>query len=192
MKTDDELMVDFAAGNLSAAESLFLRYKDPVYSWLKNVIGDASLCEDLYHDAWLGVIKNASKFKGQGFKAYFWSIVRNRTIDWIRKKRPSLILDVESDNLDGRTMIDDIEDDKAIGVLEKMEKAERSALLREAMKQLPYKQKEVLFLRVSGGLEFKEISAEIGVPLNTVLVRMHRAVAALKKHLLEREEERNA
>jgi hypothetical protein len=38
----------------------------------------------------------------------------------------------------------------------------------------------------------EEMSAEIGVPLNTVLVRMHRAVAALKKHLLEREEERNA
>jgi RNA polymerase sigma-70 factor (ECF subfamily) len=60
------------------------------------------------------------------------------------------------------------------------------------MKQLPYKQREVLFLRVSGGLEFKEISADIGVPLNTVLVRMHRAVAALKKYLIEREEERNA
>lgn len=188
MKSDDELMADFAAGDLSAAESLFFRYKDPVYSWLKNVIGDLSACEDLYHDVWLGMIKNASKFKGRGFRSYFWAAVRNRSVDWLRKKRPSLILDMRNDDSDGGALIDDIEDEKTVGAFEKMESDERSALLRRAMKGLVFGQREVLFLRIVCGLEFKEISAQLNVPLNTVLVRMHRAVAAVKKFLLERED----
>lgn len=55
--------------------------------------------------------------------------------------------------------------------------------LREALAGLPEEQREVVSLRMYGGLSFKEIAKVTGCPLNTALGRMRYALLNLKKAL---------
>lgn len=52
---------------------------------------------------------------------------------------------------------------------------------RAAIAALPPRVREVMLMRVEGGLRYEEIARELGVPLNTVHCWMHRAREILKK-----------
>ena len=60
---------------------------------------------------------------------------------------------------------------------------ERRQALLKAVSDLPEAQREVVTLRLSGTLKFEEIATLLGVPLGTVLSRMHSAVQRLKQNL---------
>lgn len=55
--------------------------------------------------------------------------------------------------------------------------------VREAVAGLPAEQREVLSLRVYGGMAFREIAKVMRCPLNTALGRMRYALLNLKKAL---------
>ncbi len=62
----------------------------------------------------------------------------------------------------------------------------RSILLEEldaALDELPEEQREVFLAHEFEGLSFKEISAETGVSVNTLLSRKHHAVLYLRRRL---------
>jgi len=56
-------------------------------------------------------------------------------------------------------------------------------LVEVALQQLPEKQRRVFLLRQHGEMSFKEIAAQLGEPLNTVLSHMRYAVTKLRKQL---------
>lgn len=55
--------------------------------------------------------------------------------------------------------------------------------LTEALQSLPSEQREVFVAHEFDGRSFKELSAESGIPLNTLLSRKHAAVRALRARL---------
>lgn len=61
--------------------------------------------------------------------------------------------------------------------------AEQAQLVRAALKQLPAALRDVVELRVLEDLKFAEIAEHLDIPLGTVLSRMNRALAALKRAL---------
>jgi RNA polymerase sigma factor (sigma-70 family) len=64
----------------------------------------------------------------------------------------------------------------------------RGALLDEldaALDELPPEQREVFVAHEFQGRSFKEMAAESGVPLNTLLTRKHYAVLHLRRRLRE-------
>ena len=83
--TDDELMAAFIVGDSAAMETLFLRYRQSVYSWLLRMTGDAAEAEDIYQDVWLKVIRHAADYRSGSFRAWLWQIVRNKATDRMRK-----------------------------------------------------------------------------------------------------------
>ena len=62
-----------------------------------------------------------------------------------------------------------------------LEKDERRSALLHAVERLPPEQKEVLTLKVWGGLTFDEISQALELSLNTVASRHRYALAKLKE-----------
>ncbi len=71
-----------------------------------------------------------------------------------------------------------------------VEQREDAALLEAAMARLPIEQREVLVLRVWGGLTFSEIAESLGESLNTVTARHRYALEALRKKLMPYAHER--
>ena len=66
-----------------------------------------------------------------------------------------------------------------------VERREREAAIEAALNQLPGDQREVVVMKVWGGLTFAEIAAAIGVPLSTAASRYRYALARLTAELSE-------
>ena len=186
--TDDELMAAFIVGDTAARETLFLRYRQSVYSWLLRMTGDAAEAEDIYQDVWLKVIRHAADYRSGSFRAWLWQIVRNKATDRMRKMSPSLILDspISAEGEGEETIVDQLSDDRAADALMQIEEVERQRVVCEAIEALPMAQREVILLRVNGELPFKEIADMLATPIGTVLARMHKAVKSLKDTLAKK------
>ena len=186
--TDDELMAAFIVGDTAAMETLFLRYRQSVYSWLLRMTGDVTEAEDIYQDVWLKVIRHAADYRSGNFRAWLWQIVRNKTTDRMRKMSPSLILDspISAEGESEETIVDQLSDDRAADALMQIEEVERRRVVCEAIEALPMAQREVILLRVNGELPFKEIADMLATPIGTVLARMHKAVKSLKDTLAKK------
>ena len=186
--TDDELMAAFIVGDTAAMETLFLRYRQSVYSWLLRMTGDAAEAEDIYQDVWLKVIRHAADYRSGSFRAWLWQIVRNKATDRMRKMSPSLILDspISAEGEGEETIVDQLSDDRAADALMQIEEVERQRVVCEAIEALPMAQREVVLLRINGELSFKEIADMLATPIGTVLARMHKAVKSLKDTLAKK------
>jgi RNA polymerase sigma-70 factor (ECF subfamily) len=64
-----------------------------------------------------------------------------------------------------------------------MEAREEAELAERALRDLPVEQREVLVLRIWGGLTFAEIAATLDESINTVAARHRYALEALRKKL---------
>ena len=186
--TDDELMAAFIVGDTAAMETLFLRYRQSVYSWLLRMTGDVTEAEDIYQDVWLKVIRHAADYRSGSFRAWLWQIVRNKATDRMRKMSPSLILDspISAEGEGEETIVDQLSDDRAADALMQIEEVERQRVVCEAIEALPMAQREVVLLRINGELSFKEIADMLAAPMGTVLARMHKAVKSLKDTLAKK------
>ena len=182
MRSDDDLIGAFKAGDGSAMEALFGRYRKPVYAWLLRTAPDRAEAEDLYQDVWLKVIRGIDGYSAGGFKAWLWRIVRNAAVDRARKRVATPILDEPlADEADAETRVEQVADGMAVSALARMEAAERHSFLRRAVGGLSARLKEVVLLRIHGELEFREIALMLGLPLGTVLGRMNLAVRKLRE-----------
>jgi RNA polymerase sigma-70 factor (ECF subfamily) len=65
------------------------------------------------------------------------------------------------------------------------ERAERQAMIEGALNQLPGDQREVVVMKVWGGLTFAQIGEAVGVSLNTAASRYRYALARLEADLSE-------
>ena len=182
MRSDDDLIGAFRAGDGLAMEALFRRYRKPVFAWLLRTAPDRTEAEDLYQEAWLKVVRGIDGYTSGGFKAWLWRIVRNTAVDRARKKTAAPMLDEPmSDEQDAESRVYQLADEKAVSALERMEAEERRSLLRRAVEGLSARLKDVVLLRIHGELEFREIAEMLGLPLGTVLGRMNLAVRKLRE-----------
>jgi len=111
--------------------------------------------------------------------AYLFSMVRNRIYDRFRNKRiPHL--DVTDTNDPASTE----------GDPERLfaDQAMRQKLY-DAIDKLPYEQRSVLVQHVYKGRSFKQIAADTGIPLNTLLARKRYAVQKLRLLLADKSKE---
>ena len=66
-----------------------------------------------------------------------------------------------------------------------LERDERRAAVEAALRQLPAEQREVVVLKIWGGLSFPQVAAALGVPANTAASRYRYALARLRGQLAE-------
>ena len=170
-RADEQLLKQVVAGDATAAQTLVLRYHDPLMRYLRRLSGHANVAEELHQQTWLSVLQHAGRFDhraGGGFKAWLFRIATNKANDLWRKR--------------GRERADDeqVRQAEARAHGDTAEAAEQATRLADAIARLPEPQRQVLLLRYYGGLKFAEIAETVGCPLNTALGRMHKALAKLK------------
>lgn len=179
MVPDERLITLARQGNQSAAENLFRRYYERIFSYLVRMIGDRDLAEDAAQEAFIRGFRSLKTYRNHGsFKSWIFRIAHREGLRMLKRERRHSMAaplpkdDVYQDIADSAPLPEDI-----------VVHHEQLQRLETALERLNDAERQVVLLRMSEGLPFKEIAGITGTPLNTVLGRMRNAVKKLRREL---------
>ena len=176
-EADRAALARISGGELAALEELYDRYKTMAYSIAYRITNDATLAEDVVQDAFLGAWRNAARYvEGRGsVKTWLLSIVHHRSIDAIRRRRPTTELPEIDAGLPDALTLPDVWGEVSAGL--------DAESVRQALGGLSDVQREALELAYFGGLTQQEIAERTGTPLGTVKSRMRLGLLAMRRSL---------
>lgn len=180
---DEELLLGYARrGEVRSLSALVTRTSRSLMAYLRGMSPNDAEAEDAFQECWMRVIRSCGSYRGGSARAYLMRIARSVVIDRFRRRgAPTVSIDADgSEGLESRLAAESPTPDLMC------ERAANAAAIRAAVRALPRQQREVLLLRIEGELPFKEIAAQLGVPLGTALTWMHAATMKLKKVLGEK------
>ncbi|MSQ99737.1 MAG: sigma-70 family RNA polymerase sigma factor [Xanthomonadales bacterium] len=167
--SDEQLMLAYVAGDVTAFESLYARYRGPLYRFILRRVKDPATANDMYQGSWEKIIKSRRTYRQEvPFKAWMYRIARNHVVDYFRRAPPPADEDVVE-------LADTAERPDQL-----LEQVEAAAALARAIAQLPDEQQEALLLKLEGGLDLHEIADVTGVSVETAKSRLRYALAKLR------------
>ena len=173
---DEDLISLVGDGDAKAFALLYDRHSRAVYSLAYRLINERQAAEDLVQEAFIKVWRSAGGYRvGRGsVRTWILSIVRNRGIDQIRSRASRRRT---QDKLEAST--------PTSGPNEAFAETWRNFnrdLLRQALGEIPYEQREVLALGHLSELTHAEIAERLCLPLGTVKGRMRLGFEKLRKN----------
>ena len=115
---------------------------------------------------------------------WLFQVARNRIIDLFRKKRPVNFSDAAVAGDEGEPIeLEDLLPSPDAGPDALYLRGVLEQELEEALDELPQAQRDVFVAHELEGRSFRELAAETGVPLNTLLARKRYAVLHLRRRL---------
>lgn len=177
--SDSQLIKDYFAGDEASFGVLVKRYLKPIYRLALRYAGEQEAAEDITQEVFIRVWRNLKKFDSdKSFKTWIFSISKNASIDFLKKKKAIPISRFEGD--DGNNFIMDNLADPHQALQEVFGLRDFSGALKSALSKLSPPSRDILNLRYNNDLTFREISASLGKPLNTVKSIHRRALKALR------------
>jgi len=150
----------------------------------KRVPNEADV-EDLLQDVFYELIEaNRLLMPIEHVTGWLFRVARNRIADLFRKKRPETFSDAAVEDEDGELLqIEDLLPSPDAGPEALYVRNQLLDELEFALDELPDEQREVFVAHELEGRSFKELSAESGVNVNTLLSRKRYAVLHLRERL---------
>lgn len=154
------------------------RERSRLRNFIRSRVPDPGDAEDILQDVFselVGAVRLMVPLEEES--GWLFRVARNRIIDLFRKKKPAPLSDSEWLSIEELLPSPDGGPEAAYA---------RGVMLDEldaALDDLPPEQREVFVAHELQGRSFKELAAESGVPLNTLLTRKHAAVLRLRKRL---------
>ena len=169
---DEQLIIyDVKNGNKEKFGLLIEKYQDSLFTFILYSVKDEGNAKDILQETFIKALKEINKYKEEGkFKAWLWTIARNKVMDFYRKANKIVPLEEETVKQNDETS------QNALGAIELDH-------IKSLIENLPPEQKEVILMRQY--LSFKEIAAVLDCPLGTVLARLNRAIKKIQKSLGE-------
>lgn len=180
---DEELIRKIAAGNETAFELFYERYKGLVYSLSLRMLDDRGTAEEVTLDAFNKIWNQAADFRPDraAVKTWLISIARNRAIDVLRMRsgrwdqNPTQWADGELE-----TLPDSSDPEQEVTKLDMRHK------VQAAIAELPEEQRDVLSLAYFKGLSHSQIATALNQPLGTVKGRIRTAMLHLQKRFKQK------
>jgi RNA polymerase sigma-70 factor, ECF subfamily len=151
-------------------EQLYEKYEPLVERWVRRLAGPEADIEDLVHDVFLVALRRYHEFRGDA-EVSTWLFRITQLI--VRKRRfrrrlhgfLNLVFRGHSAALAPRSPTP----------LEELERRQQCALLYQALDRLPEKYRTPIILFDIDGRSASEVASLLGLKVNTVWVRIHRA-----------------
>ena len=176
--SDEDLINEYLNGNQESFKIIIERYSALLYNFVFRFVGIDNT-PDIIQDVFIKVWKNINKFDASkaNFKTWVFTIARNTTTDYLRKKKMILFSSLDSEE---ESFKDNIEDESLLQD-ESLSKLEDIEFLNKIIDQIHSKYKEVLILHYQEEMTFLEISKILNKPANTVKSYHHRALLLLRE-----------
>jgi len=170
MKDEDLGLVNKAkAGEKKAFSELIKRYYEMVYAVSFGVINNREEAQDITQEIFIKLPDRLQRFEGRSkFKTWLYRVTVNSTIDFVRKRKPTVPLD-HAQNFEH----------PGKGPVEAASQNERKKIVKEAMSALSAEHRAILVLREWHEMSYDEIAEILDLERGTVMSRLHYARKAL-------------
>lgn len=135
--------------------------------------------EDLVQDTLIRAYKGIDRFDGRYPRAWLLTILRNTHINRNRRRRPELLRDPDAQM---ERLVASPEQDDATRP-DRFVDLEFDADLEQALDSLTEPFAEIVQLVDIDGLTYAEAAEVLGIPVGTVMSRLHRARKKIREHL---------
>jgi RNA polymerase sigma-70 factor (ECF subfamily) len=173
---------DLSAARLrepAAVTRVYTAYAPALFRFFMAAVGDRHQAEDLTGTAFVSAIESLPRFRGpvEALGGWLFQIARHDLYDHRRRQARSRIEPLE-ENLNEAAVIAGAEDPEELAIA-RLEGGRVVAALRE----LSPDQREVLLLRMGGGLTAPEVAEALGKTTGAVKALQHRGLASLARVL---------
>ncbi len=174
---DAALIDKITAGDQRALQVLYARHGVRIYRFAQRLLRDESAAEDTLSEVFLDVWQQAGRFERRSQVAtWLLGITRNKALSCLRRRSTAQLDDEIVE------FIEDTSDTPEAA----LQKQERSEILRECLQRLSPAHREIIDLVYYHEQTVEEVSAIIGVPVNTVKTRMFYARKRIAEMMSER------
>ncbi len=183
--SDSDLLNSYLSGEKYAISELIERHTQRVKSYIKMMVKDYDLSEDLFQETFIKAVKmiDAGRYVDNGrFLSWILRIAHNVVIDHFRSKKSNATigeseagydvlgsLKFASEPIEDKIVHEQIADD-----------------VRRLVDFLPDEQRQVVRMRYFYDMSFKEIAEQTGVSINTALGRMRYALINMRRMVQEK------
>jgi len=149
--------------------------------FIRGRVPDPRDAEDILQDVFYELVEaNRLLMPIDHVTGWLFRVARNRIVDLFRRQSPERAIDAGDD--EGR-LLDDVLPSPDAGPEAEYERGVLIDALRRALDELPAEQRAVFIAHEIEGRSFKEMAADTGVGVNTLLSRKHYAVRHLRERL---------
>lgn len=170
LSSDETSLIEAARFNPDAFAILYHRYLTPIYRYLLSRVNGKPEAEDLVAQVFIDALEGlvAGRYhEGGCFSAWLFTIAHRRLVDFYRQNNVQSLGEIPS-----------LESSLASSI----EKKENIQRLKTLLNRLDDRQQELLRLRFSAGLGFKEISLLDGRSEAAVKMAFYRTLDFLRDH----------
>lgn len=180
--TDDELLAAARQGDAAALEALLVRYQPHLYRFGLRMCGNENDAGDVAQESLISMARSLRDFRADAsVSTWLYTIARRFCI---KKRRRSKFAPAREESLDAPGI------DAAYRLADPAPSPEQTATNRELQRALTLAidglepaQREVLVLRDIEGLPAAEVARVLGVSVDAVKSRLHRARVAVREAL---------
>jgi RNA polymerase sigma-70 factor (ECF subfamily) len=171
---DAALLAAAGRGEPRACAQLVDRHLGRVHRLAARLLEDASEAEDVAQELFLRLWQAAPAWRSGGARVSTWihTVTLNLCRDRLRRRRPHVPLD--------DAMANTLAGDESARPEVALQADQREASLRQAIRDLPERQREALLLFHHEGLDQAECAAALGVGVDALESLLARARRALK------------
>ncbi|MGE3804780.1 MAG: RNA polymerase sigma factor [Gemmataceae bacterium] len=184
--TDEQLLIQFRAGQTEAFGVLVRRYERELYGYLRRYLSDSSLAEDVFQNTFLQLYTKVEQYEeGRPVRPWLYTIATHQAIDAMRRqgRHQAVSLDQKREELPNgevRNLLEMLQE-RGPGPAEQTLGEEDRERVRASVDGLPDFLKQVVLLAYYQGLKYREIADVLGIPVGTVKSRLHAALVKLQE-----------
>ena len=154
-------------------------------NFIRRYVSDPADVEDVLQDVFYELVEAYRMMKPvEQVAAWLFRVARNRTIDLFRRRKREQVGTPTIETEEGELLrLEDLLPSPEAGPEAAYARAVLLEELDAALDELPQEQRDVFIAHEMMGQSFKEIAAETGVGINTLLSRKRYAVLHLRERL---------
>lgn len=178
--TDSQLIREIKDGNIQLYSVLMSRYERKILSFLFHMLKSSQLeimAEDLCAETFYKAFRSLQTFREveASFSTWLYTIARNTALSELRKHKNGQV-SLEQSGYTPQSSYESLPEQAIL-------RNEKVTLVREAINNLPEKQRAALILREYDQLDYQEIANILGQTVSSVKSLLFRARASVKSQL---------
>ncbi len=164
---DDRTLVNEAlAGDHTAFEYLFNRYREAIYRLLVQRLGSTTDADDLLQETFIKVYINLHRYRAEyTFGQWVYTIARNTFVDYVRRRQDDISID---ERFAAPASPAPTPEESVINLQQRSQ-------IEHCLERLAPRYRTLIAMRFFEEYSYEEIAAKLALPLGTVKTQIHRA-----------------